>query len=1330
MLWGHVRAALLHRGTQPAVLSPPETLSAAQLLQIVEVVAILIQGASHQLDQAFQGHDPAICAIFLTNSAAYVAAALAALRLGLAFMPLDPGWPPCRLQAVCAEARTALIIWAEESAAGGHGQPAVAGVPLLRLPDVTHLAQQAAALQQQTRQAAGVAPALPSELSPLGVPHSSCSSGSGGSGGSDDGGPAAGPPECCYVLYTSGSTGRPLGVRGTEAGVLNRCRWLEGALPFQPDDRVAFKTAPCFVDSIWEVFGPLLAGVPLLVVPQATSRRPAELLRLLASQRATHLAAVPTLWRALAGAMQGQPNIAAQLRLRLAVSSGEPLAPGLLGQLQRQLPGSCTIWNLYGSSEVAADCTAFDCTSWQPARPAGGQGRDKQQQQQQQQQHAAGSVQHNGQRQDQQGQQQPGHSNWVPVGCPIGGASVAVLGPEPEGGLEPAAGAPGPAAEEEPVSRRQGLPAGKLGEVAVGGTVVAAGYLGADPATLAAQRARFVLLPASQLVQAARPEAAGPGSPAVAERALPQHERREQAGDGQLARVFITGDLGWLDSSGCLHLVGRRDLQAKISGARVDLSEVASALDEHAAVAAAAAKIWHLPAGPVLEAYVELAAGQSAGSGELRDWCKRRLPPAAVPQYVHVLAGLPRSAGGKVQRSELQPSVEVAAVLVAEAPAASTEAQAAAQGGSPLSEPNHPAKRPRPASAPPAAEAERPAAAALPAPAPPLQRRSVSEVEVSAAFALALGHSDFEATTNLFSIGGTSLTAAEIAGLVASGRIESVLQHPTVRSLAAHLSELAARQASEGRLAAAAGDAPGGEAQRSKPAHLEQEESKQPAAAEAAAAVARARLLDVITSARAEPAEQLELVRSSLHLAWRAKLLQCVDAAPLMVAEEQLARPSQPAHAGAGCIFACSHGGDVCCFDIASGQRRWQTILPDRTDAGLALCHGPSPSVGGSMQATQQGMRQSVTQQQSRERSEDRQQSGSTRQAYLAAATNGDELFFLDAAGGAVAGSMSLGAGICAPPVCDPWAGLVWQPTHGRQLLVVAAPGREVDRLPLPAAVSAAVSFSAARRMAFVCCLDGSLLAIQAKEHQNLQKQHAQQEEQRAQQEAAAGQLSVAWQWRAMAPLFTPALVAGSSVLAAAVDGSIAALSCHNGSPQWCASVPGPVFAPPLLLASPPAAVHSGVVLVGTQGGQLVALEGLTGRQLAVAHVGDRVTGLQLLPQTPSMGAEQGGAGPSAAGERHNQRQLVVATLACGVVVLMNAGALLEGSASSTGESPNGSAGNSNTGSEGHGEWLVDSVRLPGDVFAVPAAFPVISGGVSIALGCRDDHLYCLAVHG
>lgn len=39
---------------------------------------------------------------------------------------------------------------------------------------------------------------------------------------------------------------------------------------------MAFKTSPCFVDSVWEVFGPLLAGAPLLVVPQEVARRPEE----------------------------------------------------------------------------------------------------------------------------------------------------------------------------------------------------------------------------------------------------------------------------------------------------------------------------------------------------------------------------------------------------------------------------------------------------------------------------------------------------------------------------------------------------------------------------------------------------------------------------------------------------------------------------------------------------------------------------------------------------------------------------------------------------------------------------------------------------------------------------------------------------------------------------------------------------------------------------------------------------------------------------------------------------------------------------------------------
>lgn len=44
----------------------------------------------------------------------------------------------------------------------------------------------------------------------------------------------------------------------------------------QAGDCVAFKTAPAFVDSVWEVFGPLLAGVPLVAVPRSVGRDPGE----------------------------------------------------------------------------------------------------------------------------------------------------------------------------------------------------------------------------------------------------------------------------------------------------------------------------------------------------------------------------------------------------------------------------------------------------------------------------------------------------------------------------------------------------------------------------------------------------------------------------------------------------------------------------------------------------------------------------------------------------------------------------------------------------------------------------------------------------------------------------------------------------------------------------------------------------------------------------------------------------------------------------------------------------------------------------------------------
>lgn len=71
------------------------------------------------------------------------------------------------------------------------------------------------------------------------------------------------------------------------------------AFPFQDGDVACFHTAPTFVDSVWQMLGPLLAGVPCLVLPPEISRDPKALLQALVKHRVTHVVAVPTLLRML-----------------------------------------------------------------------------------------------------------------------------------------------------------------------------------------------------------------------------------------------------------------------------------------------------------------------------------------------------------------------------------------------------------------------------------------------------------------------------------------------------------------------------------------------------------------------------------------------------------------------------------------------------------------------------------------------------------------------------------------------------------------------------------------------------------------------------------------------------------------------------------------------------------------------------------------------------------------------------------------------------------------------------------------------------------------------
>ena len=162
------------------------------------------------------------------------------------------------------------------------------------------------------------------------------------------------PLSTAYVCYTSGSTGNPKGVMGTHRATVNRFVWMWNTFPFEPGEVMAQKTAISFVDHVWEIFGPLLAGVPQVVISPETVRDPADFLGTLAENKVTRLLVVPSLLKALA---ETQSNLQETLpSLRLLFCSGERLPASLARRIQEIAPDVMLV-NLYGSSEVAADVT-------------------------------------------------------------------------------------------------------------------------------------------------------------------------------------------------------------------------------------------------------------------------------------------------------------------------------------------------------------------------------------------------------------------------------------------------------------------------------------------------------------------------------------------------------------------------------------------------------------------------------------------------------------------------------------------------------------------------------------------------------------------------------------------------------------------------------------------------------------------------------------------------------------------------------------------------------------------------------------------------------------
>ena len=154
-----------------------------------------------------------------------------------------------------------------------------------------------------------------------------------------------------YVIYTSGSTGTPKGVVGLHRGAVNRFAWMWCTYPFLANEMSCIKTSLSFVDSVWEVFGPLLKGIPSIIIPDQMVKDPRLLIKTLADNHVTRIVLIPSLLEVILDYRNLQTHLP---DLKLWSSSGESLSKELAERFRKCLPNS-TLLNLYGSSEVSAD---------------------------------------------------------------------------------------------------------------------------------------------------------------------------------------------------------------------------------------------------------------------------------------------------------------------------------------------------------------------------------------------------------------------------------------------------------------------------------------------------------------------------------------------------------------------------------------------------------------------------------------------------------------------------------------------------------------------------------------------------------------------------------------------------------------------------------------------------------------------------------------------------------------------------------------------------------------------------------------------------------------